>query len=376
MSDNSAPTTDNETDNKIFDHAPTSQSSSDLLSMASSRSQEEKLKQIIRQLYQDKQELKKALEKECKDHNDIVSKLKGEMEKGKIPEDFDQKMQSMQKQISELTSSLRTSKLELNDYQLNNQVLQKQVDQYKITISSLEYDLSKADSDRYQLAVTKAQVYSLEDEIRQKNRQIKELETSAKWNEHEIQKLKGQIAHADVSSHFFSMVSSEISDIEPQNVHIPDFVTRVYSSMNESAKSPTNEDIKDFICKIPEKIRLLQEENERIMQMSLHYKHRYAKIKGSKPNEDEPSPEKLKEAMKKLLVSNHEKTEKIKVLKAIAERQHTALQKLIGNPSNGEALTVGLRKTIRQLATCNPSERSAIAAIAERMMDSMLGVQV
>jgi len=90
------------------------------------------------------------------------------------------------------------------------------------------------------------------------------------------------------------------------------------------------------------------------------------------------SPDKIAESVLSFLSVHKdvEKTEKIKVLKAIAERQHAALQKLIGNPSNGEALTVGLRKTIRQLATCNPNERSAIAAIAERMMDSMLGVQV
>ena len=306
---------------------------------------DEKLKQVIKQLYQNNQELKTTLEKKCNQYDIDIKLLNEEKlilkdENIKLSEllakknensNFEEKMLIYQKQISDLTSQLRISKLENTDLQLNNQVLQKQVEQYEKSISNLEYDLSRADADRYQLSNLKTQVSTLEDEIRQKTRQIKELETSYKWNQHELQKLKGRLAINNSKTNILTFENIYSDSIPSTNSSLYILINNLYQKLEKSQKNLSNNEIFEFFNKLVSEISILKDENERLLQLISNYKHKYAKLKGPKNIEENiniPSTEKLIDLVKKLMNSNKEKTEKIKILKDIAERQHLALQKI------------------------------------------------
>lgn len=305
---------------------------------------DEKLKQVVRQLFQDKQDLKKLLEKEINDHKADVERITEEKksiqeEYKKLAETFanatqlsspeqEEKINQLQQQVSDLTAQLRVSKIELNDANLNQQVLQKQVEQYKITVTSLEDDLTKADADKYQLAVTKTQVSKLEDEIRQKTRQIKELETSARWNNHELQKLKGQLAQAGARSQVFVMEQGETISCAPKASLLPSIVRKTF--LETEGKEPLNDDeITQFVNDIPSRIRSLTDERESLTYQLQQVKHKYSKIKGKTAVQSSSlPPEKLEETIKFLLAKNEKKKETIETLKGIAERQRAAIKKL------------------------------------------------
>ena len=304
---------------------------------------DEKLKQVVRQLFQDKQELKKLLEKEIKDHEMDVQRLNEE--KQSIHDDYkrlaetfanstqlsspeqETKIQQLQNEVQELSSQLKMTKIELNESKLNQQVLQKQVEQYKITVTSLEDDLTKADGDKYQLAVTKTQVSKLEDEIRQKNREIKELETSAKWNNHELQKLKGQLAQVDARSQVFVFEKGETISYAPITSLIPSLVTQLFNDI-ENRKPQNDDEIKDFLVNLSSRFQAITDERDNLMKQLTQYKHKYSVAKSKKSSNCPLPPEKLEETIKFLIAKNEKKKQSIIKLKDVAERQHNAIKKL------------------------------------------------
>ena len=304
---------------------------------------DEKLKQVVRQLYQEKQELKKLLEKEINDHETDVKRLNEE--KKAIQDDYmrlaetfanstqlsspeqETKIQQLQNEQQELTSQLKMIKIELNESKLNQQVLQKQVEQYKLTVSSLEEELTKADGDKYQLAVAKTQVSKLEDDVRQKNREIKELETSAKWNHHEIQKLKGQLAQVGARSQIFVIENGETISLAPKTSLIPALTNQLYIDIQN--KSPQNEsEIADFIVNLSSRFQSINDERDNLMKQLAQYKHKYSLVTSKKTSKCTLPPEKLEETIRFLMTKNENKKQSIIKLKDLVERQHNAIKKL------------------------------------------------
>lgn len=303
---------------------------------------DDKMKQVLRQLFQDKQELKKLLENEINEHKADVKRIMEERdsiqaEYKKLAEALaskefssndpnqQQKYDELKAQNTELTNQLRAMKLQLNDANLNQQVLQKQVDQYKLTVSTLEDDLNKADTDKYQLAVTKSRVSQLEDEVRQKSRQIKELETSARWTSHELQKLKGQLASAGARTQILGFEQGETVSVAPRNSLLPAIARAAYKEVEK--KEPENEsDVTYFVQDIPARIQTIMDERDSFNRQLQEYKRKFSQVKSKSINQI--SPEKMEETIKILLVKNEKKKEAIANLKNIAERQHAAITKL------------------------------------------------
>jgi chromosome segregation ATPase len=141
-----------------------------------------KLRNIIRLLYKEKQDLKDLVKETPVDNqlNDHIQILQQENE-------------NIKNQLNDISVLLRNAKMDLHDTSLKLLVSQKEIKQCKLTVSSLEEDLNKADSDRLTLSKQKIIISEQDDEIRQKNRRIKELETSLQWKEKEIQRLSEKI---------------------------------------------------------------------------------------------------------------------------------------------------------------------------------------
>lgn len=306
---------------------------------------DEKMKQVLRQLFQDKQDLKKMLENEINEHKSDVKHIMEERdsiqaEYKKLAELLanqqpvssgstqQQNTEDLKNQINDLNGQIRALKIQLNDANLNQQVLQKQVDQYKLTVTGLEEDLTKADSDKYQLAVTKTRVSQLEDELRQKTRQIKELETAAKWNNHELQKLKGQLTQAGARSQILGMEVGQTVSVAPRNSMLPSAARNTFKEIEQ--REPENEnEIAVFIQEIPSKIRTLEDERNSLNRQLSEFKRKFSKVKAqSTAKANELSPEKMEETIKILVFKNEKKKEIIENLKSIAERQHAAILKL------------------------------------------------
>lgn len=381
----------------------------------------EKMKAVIRQLYRDREKLKKELDNEFKEHDADVKRISEEMNiiKNEIkrlneeknleqlpsPEE-DAKIQSLTKQISDLKSSLESIRLSKSDLKKSNSEIQKEVEQYKMTISTLEEDLLSSEEDKAQCINLKSKLSSLEEEKREKQRMIDELLISERLSSYELQKVKNKI-------NLIKTGKTIILDIEKQEPvfiyqpvsRIPSATFEVYKNLNRfnfnesSLSAPTNlnekeeeEKINSFVLTFPRQIQILEEENERINEQCIEMQKKCQKllsvqksdsnknINDSKTsidnNESNSNEESLKmaETVKKLSSLNHAKSLKLKELKALADQQHASLQRLVGTPNANESVISSLKQVLQQLEKCDQSDSQNLCDIGEKLLDAMVGI--
>lgn len=354
-------------------------------------SETDKLKNAVRQLYTEKQELKAELDRAVIAHKDEVHKLTEErnllkLQYSEIIEQISKqpkqasrsqrlKLESLSNQLEELMVSIKTANLELNDLELNYQVFQQQADQYKIQAESLEEDSIQANEIKKQISVQKAQMTQLNDEIRSKSRKIRELEASLQWSSRELQKAKQLLDQSGAKSpDLFIELQLPVS-IAPSLIHLNETAKHIYSQMNSIIDSPSDEDLVSFIKSLPNKVKSLKNENQSLLEHNTRFNHKIAKLKGKKKIVTSPNqmpPEKMAEGIKKLIISNKKKSSKLKKLRDIVTEQHTQLQQKKDDPSEKYQIAITLRDVIHKLALCNSSERAEIAQLANKYLDILV----
>ncbi|OHT04761.1 hypothetical protein TRFO_06204 [Tritrichomonas foetus] len=365
------------------------------------RSEQDRLKELIKKLFADKTQLKNELDKEVSAHNEDISKLTEEYNNlknefstlaeniaNKPPEASPEQIEQIEKlnnKIGDIQQTIRKVKNDINEAQISHEVLRKQSEQYKLRVDQLQEDLLSADSNQQDLAKLKTNLSKIDDEIREKSREITQREAAIQWNQHEISKITQQINQLTSHQSTFSIVKSDPIQINQPVFNFDENAHKIYTEIQEIEGNLQNNrklddsSLADFILSLPEKIRFYESENQKLMQQSAKYRRNFAKLKGVKVNDESkkgPSPESLKNAAQKLMAINKEKTEAIKKLKSIVTRQHEALQKVIGSPSTNTALSLSMRNVFHQLRTCNRSERKALCAQGVRILDAMLGIRI
>ena len=370
----------------------------------------EKMKAVVRQLFRDREKLKKDIENECKDHDNDVTRISEEMNMIKCeikrlneeknltqlpsPEE-DAKIKSLIKQLSDLEISLKSIRKNILDLNRANSVVQKEVDQYKMTISTLEEDLFSCEEDKAQCMNLQSKLSNLEDEKREKQRMIDELVISERLSAYELQKAKNKI-------NLIKNGKPIILDIEKQSSiyiyqpisRIPSAALSVYKDLNlfdyndndnKNEKEEENK-INDFILSFPRRIQILERFNEQCTELQ----KKYQKLKSMQKNdpsdnksessnninENKIKEESLKmtELAKKLMASNNTKTQKLKELKALADQQHASLQRLVGIPKSNESIISSLKQVLDQLEKCDQADHSNLCDIGEKLLDAMVGV--
>lgn len=341
---------------------------------------DEKLKHIVKQLYQDKQELKKALEEEINSHMSDVNELKNDLNEtklkyqklleessvkneNKLSSEQKLKYKEMEEKIRSQNSTIVQLKVDVNDLNLQNQVLRKQVEQYKATISSLEEDATHAASDKHQLAVAKNKISELEDDVRSKSRQIKELETSYKWIDHELVKAKNKLAQATSKSSSCSIQKYDIFDLNSSNESVLLELNLLMKKMNFTGSHSK------FLTEVHENFKRINEENNNLLSQIKLYKTKLSMVKGQqlKDNATLP-PDKMKLLVKKLVEHNKDKVNKLKALSEICKRQHSILANVYE-----ENKTYTLRNLIKDLASCPEKQREAIHQNVLKRLELIVG---
>lgn len=319
-----------------------------------SQSQEEsneentKLRNVIRQLYKDKQDLKELL-------NEANQKVSAD--------DFQivqEENSILKSQILDLQTSLRITKTELHDSNLNLVVAKKEVEQFKITLSSLEEELTIADSDRLLFSKNKIQISQQEDEIRNLSRKVVELESNLNWKEREISKLQNRpIPILDLSS---STIFSQNLQNQSNNFKL----FEVYQKIEK--KEIDEKEVDRWLESLPSQIENLKEENQSLIKISSNSKKQFAKLQNQ--NKGIPSQEKLSNALKLYIEANEAKKLKIQRLKEILLKQSQSKSMHQNFPD--ENLVLSLRKVIHEMATCKPNEREKYLIISDKCLGALL----
>lgn len=386
----------------------------------------EKMKAVIRQLFREKEKLKKDIETECKEHKNDVGRLSEEIKMINIeikrlneeknltqlpsPEE-EAKIHALTKQLSDLKSSLKSIQSNISDSKRENSVIEKEVEQYKMTISTLEEDLFSSEEDKVQCLNLQTKLSNLEDEKREKQRMIDELIISERLSTHELQKVKNKIDLIKAGNPLILDIEMQAPTFIYQPVSkIPSAVLSVYKDLNrfntdinsstaspnlfpdslQNEKNAIEEKINNFILTFPRQIQILEEENERISEQCQEFKEKYQRLKSIQKNEHHKSgaitnstnneinqkeeSSKMAKIVKDLSVSNHAKTIKLRDLKELADQQHASLQRLVGIPKANESIISSLRQVLDQLEKCDQSDCQNLCDIGEKLLDAMVGV--
>ena len=356
----------------------------------------EKMKMIIRQLYREKEKLKKDIETECKAHSDDVSRLTEEIKivKNEIerlnetdnlppppsPEE-EEKIASLSKQLTDLKASLKSLQNSIFEANRTNSVIQKEVEQYKITVSALEDDLTTAEEDRLSYLKFQSKLITLQDEKKEKQRKLDELIVNDRLSAHELQTAKQKLdlyLSGPIGALYEIKKQPSIQIIQPVS-HLGPAVQKAYRLIsNTSDFENDNEKMNNFLLSLPNRIRTLKEENQSIREQCNQFKKKCQSLEKPQSlvaDESMPSMDKMKQTIRQLAESNQKKTIKLRELKDLAERQHTALQRVSGVPKDNESIIKSLYQVLHQLETCDESECEKLCDIGEHLLDAMVGVK-
>ena len=351
----------------------------------SSQSELDKLKSIVKQIYNEIQNLKdekhKIEEKFYENENDLkkeISDIKKEHAElaNKISSQSEiatqeqlSKIESLENEIADLNNKIKAKKLELNESKLNCEVIQKQINQFEKNIAIKEKEVSVFDDNKHKLNIQKKRILELQDIIRIKNKQIEEMELTEKINKEEENKIN-KILEEMEKPKFFNICKFQPINIEQNIINFDELNEKILSQFSQEGIIFDNKE--NYISSLPQMIDELQQNNDELMKNSSIYKHKYAKLQVIKPViEGMPSTEKMKDAIVKIKKSNDSKTEKIKKLKLYIEKQNEVLQGLNNAPTPKLMVINLLHQTIKKLYDCSKSERKILVSQALEFVETL-----
>ena len=346
-----------------------------------------KLRAAVRQVFREKTELKEKLEAEINKHKEDakrygeeqrmleseINRLQNTPQSDLPSPEASGRINEMMRKLDDLAKTFRQAKIDANECLRANSVLEKEVEQHKATLSTLEDDLMKSEEDRTQRTQLRLRIGDLEDVLRDKEREEKELELSLRLKKIQLEKLEAQLSESVDQRPVLLLCRHQPLFVGESSTTVSAART-CFQTMTGRTGVPTDTEISEFLAQIPRRVKFLCDERRRLKDVVATAQANVDKLSKT----ESPSPEavdKLKDLVQQLATANAKRKARIAKLTKLADEQHASLQRLTGGVSATSCGIPSLRELLRRLGDCPAHERAQIAEIADRALDAVIGLK-